>query len=230
LTTPSGEIGFDFDSDHWLDIDVFEEKIKQGMARPVPAMDAADARALEEAQSLYTRELLEECYGEWVFRERERLNLLYLNSLARLMRYYEYHENYEQSLGCGQKILAIDPLREQVHRHIMRLYMKCGQRALAVQQYEACRAVLAEELHIPPMAETQALRDEIVATSKVSKSLPAPANGKSGSLHHALLQLKAAIQNLDQAQLQLEQAKLMVTRLSEPLLREEMLAVELEGH
>jgi len=229
-TTPSGEIGFNFESDHWLDIDVFEKKIQQGMARPVPTMDAADARALEEAQSLYTGELLEECYGEWVFRERERLNLLYLNSLARLMRYFEYHEQYEQSLGCGQKILAIDPLREQVHRHMMRLYMKCGQRTLAVQQYEACRAVLAEELHILPMAETQMLRDEIMLSSRYSKSTPAPTNAKPGSLQHALLQLKDAIRNMDQAQQQLEQAKLMVSLLSEPLLREGALAVELEGH
>lgn len=228
-TMPSGEIGFNFESDHWLDIDVFERKITQGMARPVPAMDVADAQALEEAQSLYTGELLEECYGEWVFRERERLNLLYLSSLSRLMRYYEFHEKYEQSLGCGQKILTIDPLREQVHRHMMRLYVKCGQRTLAVKQYEACRAVLAEELHILPMAETQMLRDEIMASPGHSERISAPVDAKPGSLQHALLQLRAAIQNMDQAQQQLEQAKHMVSLLSEPLLREEAFAVEVEG-
>ena len=154
---------------------------------------------------------------------RERFNLLHLNSLARLMRYYEQHHNYEQSLVCGQKILAIDPLREQVHRHMMRLYMMSGQRALAVQQYEACRTVLAEELRIQPMAETQALRNEIVSTLKPAPVIATLSYERPGTLQHAVQQLGAAIRNLDQAQEQLQQAKMMVARFTEQRTIEDVL-------
>jgi DNA-binding SARP family transcriptional activator len=215
LASPDGGLSFNFSSDHWLDVFAFEEKVRRGTARAVPEMDDADAQMLEDAQKLYMGELLEDCYGDWVFRERERFNLLYLNSLARLMGYYDHHRRYEQSLACAQKILAIDPLREQVHRHIMRLYMKSGQRALAVQQYEMCRAVLEEELHIQPMAETQALRNEIVSTLKPSPAISGPSSAKPGTLQHALQQLGAAIRNLDQAQEQLQQAKMMVAHFTE---------------
>jgi len=215
IASPEGELSFNFSSDHWLDVFAFEEKVLRGMSRSVSEMDEADARALEEAQELYMGELLEDCYGDWVLRERERFNLLYLNSLARLMRYYEHHQNYEQSLVCGQKILAIDPLREQVHRHMMRLYMKRGQRVLAVQQYEACRAVLAEELHIEPMAETQALRNEMASSLSPSPLFAVPGHEEPETLQHALQQLGAAIYNLDQAQEQLQRAKLMVARFTE---------------
>ncbi|MFQ5617017.1 MAG: bacterial transcriptional activator domain-containing protein, partial [Anaerolineales bacterium] len=214
LTTSAGEVSFNFDSDHWLDVDTFEEKVKQGMAEPPASMTPAHAQALEEAQQLYSGELLEDCYGDWVFRERERLNLLYLNSLARLMRYHELHDHYNRSLGCGQKILAIDPLREQVHRHIMRLYLRNGQRALAAQQYEICRQVLADELGIRPMVETQALYDQIVTTSVPRASTVEIAESRPGSLQRALGQLKAAMRNLDQAQAQLQQARQTFSRLT----------------
>jgi DNA-binding SARP family transcriptional activator len=228
VTTPVGEVSFNFGSDHWLDVVAFEERVNVGMRSTVTEMSPADALALEEAHNLYTGELLEDCYGDWVLRERERLNLLYLNSLARLMRYHEHHDDYERSLICGQKILAVDPLREQVHRHIMRLYTKSGQRALAVQQYEYCRQILAAELDIEPMIETQALYKEIMSSNGI-RTREAPSDTRRPkTLQQALQQLRTATRNLDQAQAQLYQAKLIVSRFAELRYAEDTL-VEVDG-
>jgi DNA-binding SARP family transcriptional activator len=102
-------------------------------------------------------------------------------------------------LACGQRILDQDPLREEIHRDMMRLYLENGQRALAVRQYELCRECLRRELGISPMAETQQLSAQIVQDMDVS---PGPAE----SSQELVQQLRLALQGFNQAQQQLQQA------------------------
>src|SRR5688572_25415144 len=113
-TTPSGEVGFNRMSDYWLDVAVFEEPVEQVLKQSATALTAADVQKVEQALPLYTAELLEGFYDDWALRERERLRLSHLNSLARLMDYYRHHGAYEESLAYGQQILSHDPLREEI--------------------------------------------------------------------------------------------------------------------
>jgi DNA-binding SARP family transcriptional activator len=107
--------------------------------------------------------LLEGFYEDWALRERERLRGLYLDSLTYLMGYYRQHGAFEESLTYGQQILQVDPLREEIHRELMHLYLTNGQRALAVRQYETCCQILGAGLDLRPMAETQALLTQFVS-------------------------------------------------------------------
>lgn len=211
VTTSTGEVRFNGKSDHWLDVAVFEEVVTPILATPVRVMDDAAARELEAALELYTGELLEGFFDDWALRERERLRGLYLNSLAHLMQYHKNRGDYEQSLGYGQRILDYDPLREEIHRELMRLYVENGQRALAVRQYETCCEVLDAELSIPPMEETRALHDQITTETgrhRVQPSDPA----ERTTFQNAIQQLQHAMQDLDQAQLQLQRAIQLVER------------------
>ncbi|MFQ5854953.1 MAG: BTAD domain-containing putative transcriptional regulator, partial [Anaerolineae bacterium] len=122
VRTPAGEIGFNHESDHWLDVAVFEEQAGRVLAQPIDVTESAKVQELENALRLYTGELLEGFYDDWALRERERLRFLYLNSLAHLMHYHKYQGAYEESLAYGQQILQHDPLREEIHREMMRLY------------------------------------------------------------------------------------------------------------
>ena len=205
-TTSNGTIGFNFESNHWIDVIEFEAGVRQGLSYSLESMTLAEAVHLEKARQLYTGELFEDCYGDWVHSERERLNLLYLNCLARLMRFYEREGDYEKSVACGQEILGVDPLREQIHRYLMRIYVANGQRAQAIQQYKVCEQVLAQELNIEPMAETKKLYAEISST--ISQI---PSNSTSSpeviDLQQALAQLKVAMQDLTRIQTQLQQVK-----------------------
>jgi len=117
------EVGLNQESAHWLDVAAFEETCDQILARPVEALGAADVEVLEKAIGLYSGELLEGLYEDRALRERERLRRLYLNSLARLMRFHKHHQAFEPALACGRRILDRDPLREEIHRAVMRLYL-----------------------------------------------------------------------------------------------------------
>ena len=155
VLTPGGEVRFNWDNSYWLDIEAFEQSSVRQSGIPVDALTEAEALSLEQALQLYTGELLEGYYEDWIISERERLELLYVDGLTHLMRYYAQHQLYDKSLACAQTIFQHDPLREEIHREIMRYHLARGQRALAIQQYRACREVLTKELGIGPMEETQ---------------------------------------------------------------------------
>jgi DNA-binding SARP family transcriptional activator len=213
VTTPMGEIGFNRESDYWLDVAVFEEAAGRILGQPIQRIEAANAEKLEQALSLYTAELLEGFYDDWALRERERLRLLYLNSLAHLMHYYRDRSAYEQSLACGQQILNHDPLREEIHREMMHLYLESGQRGLAIRQYKICREILAEELGIPPMEETQALYNQIVSAAGPHR-LQADSIVEPFNLQRGLRQLRLALQSFDEARKRLERAIQLVEQLT----------------
>jgi DNA-binding SARP family transcriptional activator len=213
LTTDTGEVGFNPESDYWLDVAAFEEQAGLALAKPIQAIEATDVQILKNALRLYTGELVEGLYDDWALRERERLRRLYLNSLAHLLHYHKRHGAFEESLACGQKILDQDPLREEIHREMMRLYCESGQRPLAVRQYERCCEVLATELDIPPMEETQALYTQIVHGANPCRTDSTP-TAKPGGYQQVLHQLRLARQEFDQAQAQLEHAIQLAERLT----------------
>jgi hypothetical protein len=47
-----GEIGFNQQSDYWLDVAVFEKRVSRVLAKSIQAMEAADAIALERSLEL----------------------------------------------------------------------------------------------------------------------------------------------------------------------------------
>ena len=169
LTTAAGDIGFNRESEHWLDIDVFEQHGRRILARPYQSLTHMEVRQLENALKLYRGELLEGFYEEWALRERERLRSVYLHSLAHLLQYYRHKKVYKKGLACGHKILDLDPLREEIHREMMRLYYRNGQRALALRQFDNCSSILEKELGVPPMEETQLLRIRIFNRSDANQ-------------------------------------------------------------
>lgn len=204
VTTTSSEVSFNWASEHWLDVAAFEEQTSRVLALPGEAMTMVKVHELQAAVQLYTGELLEGFYADWALRERERLRALYLSSLQRLMEYYQQHGMYAESLTCGQRILQSDPLREDIHRALMRLHSGQGQRALAVRQYEVCRDLLAAELGILPLEETQTLYTRIMFLDGSRHAVVA--SGEPTDLQQALHQVQLAMQGLDAAQERLQRA------------------------
>ncbi len=198
LTTSTGDIGFNRESEHWLDIEVFESHGRKILAKPCQTLSPGDVKQLEEALSLYKGELLEGFYDEWALRERERLRSLYLHSLAHLLQYYRHCESYEKGLACGHKILDLDPLREEIHREMMRLYYHNGQRALALRHYDNCKEILKKELGVPPMEETQLLRVQIFNRADAQTVQNRP-QGDLHSAREALREFNQALKDFDKS-------------------------------
>jgi DNA-binding SARP family transcriptional activator len=201
VTRLPDQIGFNWDSRYWLDVTIFEHQINSVLGKPVHSVQASEVQAVENILNLYIGEPLAGMYYDWALQEKERLNALYLNALEYLARYYFYGQSYDKSLAYSQHILAKEPIHEAIHRVIMRIYLKTGQRALAIRQYEICKHILAKELNILPMEETEALYIQAMQ-SQSQMSGPAP----SDKLNEALNQLGLVAKNLDVAQRQFKLA------------------------
>ena len=189
VATGAGGVGFNCDSDYWLDVAEFEERVNPIVDLPIGQMAPAHVARLEEAVALCDGEILDGVYGDWALRERERLNRLYLNALHALMSYHRHHERYNRSLHYGHQILARDPLREEVHRAVIGMHAAVGDRGQAVRQYRECCRMLAEELGVPPMDETQALYQAITA-SRLDPAMIKPAGGGAASRPELYQQLR----------------------------------------
>jgi DNA-binding SARP family transcriptional activator len=211
LTTSTGEIGFEKESNCWLDTAAFEARASRALAQPIHTMETGDAHELESALRLYTGDLLESFYDDWVLWERERLQRLYLNGLAHLMRYYKHHGACAKGLECGRKILFHDPLREEIHREMMQLYLGNGQRVLAVRQYEICRETLGAELNIQPMEETQELYARIASGADPHQA-QATDPSRATRVRLALQQARLGMKKLQDAQDQLQRAIQFIER------------------
>lgn len=199
VTTPTGEVGFNQESDHWLDVEIFEKQVKHILARPYESLKPKEVSQLEETLNLHEGELLEGFYDDWALRERERLRSLYVSGQIHLLYHYSHHSIYEQGLACARNILNLDPLREEIHREMMRLYFRNGQRALALRQYEMCRETLASELDVLPMEETKILYTQI-SQKTGGEHLP-PSNPQLGliSAHKVLAQLRRNIHEFEKS-------------------------------
>ena len=54
-----------------------------------------------------------------------------------------------------ERLVALEPEREAFHRNLMLRYAEAGEKALALRQYHACRAVLRRELGVEASPETR---------------------------------------------------------------------------
>lgn len=176
----------------WLDVADFEERIRWAhqIKTSAPAQAAA---ALSHAVELYRGDLMEGCYAEWCLAERNRLHELYLNALLQLMVYYGEQRNFAEAIEYGLRILRDDPLREEVHRQVIKLYALNQQPAEALKQYRTCQMILREELGIEPMPETQQLLQKLIADpaeepSNRSRLLARSAGRDAGKQLRPLLQ------------------------------------------
>lgn len=101
-------------------------------------------------------------WEEWLEAERERLRLLALEGLLRRAT-EEADGNPQKAIGHLQQALALEPWRESSHRQLMWLHWRNSDRAAALQQYDVCVRMLADELGVPPSPETEDLARRIQA-------------------------------------------------------------------
>jgi DNA-binding SARP family transcriptional activator len=150
-------------SSEWsIDIEIFENAINSCRDIPGNQLLASHISQLESAVALYTGDLLEGVFEDWCLSERERLRLLALNALFKLMQYHGQAGNFEKGLAYGQQILHFDNTRENVHRQMMRLFWLAGDRNAAIAQYQRCCQILRDELGVKPMKQTSLLYEKLV--------------------------------------------------------------------
>lgn len=139
---------------------------------------AADPRNAEAAAKLYRGDLLDGIdrltseFEEWLRPERERLNDLAVRVLEHLALSSASNEIAKDALPLGRRLLARDRLREPVYRALMRLYVRAGERAEALNLYAACREALKRELGVEPDIRTEELYRDILTDRLSAPSVP----------------------------------------------------------
>lgn len=93
--------------------------------------------------------------------EREHLRTRYLNLLVKLAKTCYQSDNYNLSLEYLWKLLGYDPYREDAHRLIMQCYVRKGERAAALRQYQVCVDLLYSEFKAAPETATTDLFNQI---------------------------------------------------------------------
>ena len=152
----------------WIDVDHFE-------ALAAEAISTKEPIHFKAALAAYPGELLpEDRYEDWANGCREALAILQIRVLLAWADVLEQRGAYHQAAERLRPVLEQDPLREELHRGLMRLYAASGSRPQALQQYQACRDVLRAELDAEPEPETEALYQTILTGGP---SHPVPAGG-----------------------------------------------------
>ena len=196
LLIGDGSISFSQSGCYSLDVEVFETVILHYQHLSGRELTPDIALQLEQAVDLYTGDLLAGVYEDWCLVERERLRLLLLRVLKRLQRHSRLSGAFEAAISYSHRLLALDPLQEDVHRELMRCYVASGQRPLALEQFQLCRRTLRRELEIEPMPETWHLYRGI-RNGRGTGPLPATGEDISTSMASVLNQFRQALDALE---------------------------------
>jgi DNA-binding SARP family transcriptional activator/Tfp pilus assembly protein PilF len=132
----------------WIDV---EEVMRATTAQPA-ALSLLDGELLEDLVGI------DPTFDMWLTAERERLRDRARGVAEALLR--EQLEP-DAAIAAAQRLLQIDRAHEGAWRALMRAHAEQGERGMAIQAYDRCRAVLADLLDAAPSAETQQLLADI---------------------------------------------------------------------
>ncbi|MCI0543484.1 MAG: AAA family ATPase, partial [Actinobacteria bacterium] len=164
LAVTSDTLAFDTTSPYWLDVEEFERHFEVSTGGPAEGGPASrlDGKSLRACVELYRGDFLAGFFDDWVIVDQDHYRQRYLVVLRRLIDVTKAGGDYEEALAHARRLTHHDPLTEEVHREVMRLCFLLGRTEEAVQQFERCRSVLAEELEAEPSPATVVLHEKIL--------------------------------------------------------------------
>ena len=117
---------------------------------------------LEAAVAAYPGDLLDDTpYVEWAVIERERFRIAHLDALEQLAQLRFDRGDHEEAAETCRVLLAMDLIREDVHRLLMRTYARLNRPHLAIHQFRMCARLVRAELGAEPAPETVRLCEAI---------------------------------------------------------------------
>src|SRR5947199_3888675 len=161
------EVGLDVDR-VWCDVAAFDR--------------AVDGGGLREALELYRGPLLEGFFisdgpefERWLESERARLREAAARAAQRLIEQCESRGNLTTATHWARRAVELAPNDEALVRRLISVLDHHGDRASALQAYQAFAQRLAAEYEAEPAAETQALVAAVRARAQGTPPVPLPA-------------------------------------------------------
>jgi two-component SAPR family response regulator len=143
----------------WYDISEFETYIRQ--AQDEKTSDREKSELLHQAIGLYTGAYLQDVYMEWADRRRDELKNQFLEALIELARLEVKSKRHREAKRLYERILEIDPYRDEVHLSLMKSLALSGAPSAAIAHFKHYRSLLRKELNAEPLQELQEYYDQL---------------------------------------------------------------------
>ena len=150
----------------WVDVVEFEALLARWKAGVKD--DGQAITLLEQLTALYQADFLagfnlrdSPAFSEWATVQAERLRQRQQQALEGLVTLCSRQGNHAAAASHAARWQAHDPLNETACRASMRALALSGRRNDALQQYEACKKALSDELDVQPEPETARLYEKI---------------------------------------------------------------------
>jgi PAS domain S-box-containing protein len=133
----------------------------------VAGLDTLDAA--EQADRIYAGDFMEGFelgqpgFDEWLAVERARLKDLFRRNLGGILIRRCRDGDLSRAVAAASALSRIDPFDEEVHRTLMRLYVRQGRTARALTHFQRFSTFLRGELGVSPDGETMQLYDDLCA-------------------------------------------------------------------
>ncbi|HEV2474877.1 MAG TPA: BTAD domain-containing putative transcriptional regulator, partial [Chthonomonadales bacterium] len=124
-------------------------------------------RCLQDAIKLYKGDLLPECYQGCFEPFRHALSAAYRKALQDLIVSLDRAGETDAAIEWARRALAEDPLAEEMHCTLMRLYSSKGQPSAVARQYRELEAVLSEHLSTRPTPEVKELAARLQCDARI---------------------------------------------------------------
>lgn len=130
---------------------------------------SSSVNAVAAAAELYRGPLLDGFvsgvpgFDEWVSEQRLHYWRAAVATLGKLLSAQVIAGWWESATDTASRLLSLDPTQEVVHRTLMRLQLEQGRPDSAMRRYQECADILRREFQREPSAETEKVRDDIMA-------------------------------------------------------------------
>ncbi|MFF7633257.1 BTAD domain-containing putative transcriptional regulator [Kitasatospora sp. NPDC008050] len=141
----------------FIDVEEFESLVAQATALDALGRRAEAADHYRRAVHLYTGPYLPEGRESWAMIRRERLQDALLHALGWLADDAELRGDQLAVHDLHQRILEVDPCREESYRALMRYHARARQPSRVQRWYIACATQLSDRLGLEPDRQTRSL-------------------------------------------------------------------------
>jgi DNA-binding SARP family transcriptional activator len=134
----------------------------------VLAIKAITVSDMEKAAALWNGSFmkgfyLKKCsqFSDWQFLEEQNLIRDYRNLLRKLSRKLINAGALQEAVSYSREGLRLDPYDEKIHRQIMYINARSGNKRAALEQFRLCRKKIEEDFELPLEEETILLANQI---------------------------------------------------------------------
>jgi len=162
-----------------IDVDVlkFRELVAEGPGAAVASYKGPFLEGLG---------IREAAFDDWLSNQRSELHSLACEALKAERERCVEEGRLAEAIDVAKRLVALDPLREDAHRDLMRLYHETGDRPSALRQYRICAEILERELDVTPASETTRVFEAIKRRETGSEGAGSEGGSRNGDPHHRL--------------------------------------------